>query len=420
MITYLDAIKNQLKYIVDKSSFYKEKFYYSNVNIESLSDFHELPFTTKQELLDDQMRFPPFGNNICASNEQILRIHKTSGTTNKPLLLALTREDIRNTVRVGAACFNLSGLRKDHIVIHCLNYNMWAGGYTDHQSLEEAGAAVIPFGVGHTKELIETILAIRPHAIHCTPSYLRKIEDVLSEFFHLEPRDLKLELGLFGAEPGIQNKAFRAEIENKWGITAMNANYGMSDVLSMFGAECYCKNGMHFMGDDLLYPELIDSETLEKIQIAEGATGELVLTNMHKLAQPLVRYRTKDVLRILSTGNCPCGSKGFKFEIVGRSDDMIVVRGVNVFLSTIENIIGNHLEYLTGQYQVQISRAIPVDRFMLVFEIKEKYLHNAETVTQNLLNDCTEKLFFKPDMQYVKQGELPLTEGKTKRLFKIL
>jgi phenylacetate-CoA ligase len=297
---------------------------------------------------------------------------------------------------------------------------MWMGGYTDHQSLEEAGAAVIPFGVGHTKELIETILAIRPHAIHCTPSYLRKIEVILFEQFQLKPHDLKLKLGLFGAEPGLQNKAFRTEIESKWGITAMNANYGMADVLSMFGAECYYKEGMHFMGDDLLYPELINSETLENIGIAEGVTGELVLSNLQKQAQPVVRYRTKDVIRIITTKNCPCGHPGFKFEVIGRSDDMIVVKGVNVFLSTIENIIGKHLEALTGQYQVHVSRTIPVDRFRLVFEIKREYLFNAETVQQNLYNDFEKILFLKPEMHIVKQGELPITEGKTKRLFRIL
>lgn len=420
MTHYLNPLNTQLQYVAESSLFYKAKFSEYNLNIQSLADFHTLPFTTKQELLDDQLLHPPFGKNVCVNTEQIIRIHKTSGTTNKPLLLALTHADIRHTVRVGAACFRLAGLQKDHIVIHCLNYNMWMGGYTDHQSLEEAGAAVIPFGVGHTKELIETILAIRPHAIHCTPSYLRKIEAVLFEEFKLSPRDLKLKLGLFGAEPGLQNKAFRSEIESKWGITAMNANYGMSDVLSMFGSECYCKDGMHFMGDDLLYPELIDPDSLEKIAIAEGVTGELVLTNLQKQAQPVVRYRTKDVIRIITTKDCPCGHPWFKFEIIGRSDDMIVVKGVNVFFSTIENIIGNHLEALTGQYQIHISRTIPIDRFMIVFEIKKEHQFNAETVTQNLYNDFAEKLFLKPEMQIVKQGELPLNEGKTKRLFRIL
>jgi phenylacetate-CoA ligase len=354
------------------------------------------------------------------SDDQITRIHKTSGTTCKPLLLALTTEDIRNTVRAGSACFSLAGLQKEHTVIHCLNYNMWMGGYTDHQSLEEAGAAVIPFGVGHTKELIETILAIRPDAIHCTPSYLRKIEATLSEQFNLKPKDLKLKLGLFGAEPGLQNKAFRDEIESKWGIIAMNANYGMSDVLSMFGAECYCKNGMHFMGDDLLYPEIINSETLENIEIENGSTGELVLTNLEKQAQPVVRYRTKDVIRIVSKDQCECGHPGFKFEVVGRSDDMIVVRGVNVFLSTIENLIGSHLEFLTGQYQVHVSSSIPVERLKLVFEIKGEYINYAKTISQKLLDDFEAALFLKPEIIVVKQGDLPLTEGKTKRLFRIL
>lgn len=418
---YLNSLREQLSYIIENSQFYKEKFKNYNLNkIVTFTDFQELPFTSKQELLNDQKLHPPFGSNVCVGNEQIARIHKTSGTANKPLLLALTNEDIRYTVMAGAACFRLSGLQKDHIVIHCLNYNMWAGGYTDHQSLEEAGAAVIPFGVGHTKELIKTILDIQPQVIHCTPSYLRKIECILSEQFHLKPYDLNLKLGLFGAEPGLQNKAFRSEIERKWGINAMNANYGMSDVLSMFGAECYCKDGLHFMGDELLYPELIHLETHEIIDIVDGATGELVLSNLHKQAQPLIRYRTNDVIHVLSTNKCKCGSSGFKFEIMGRSDDMIVVKGVNVFLSAIENIIGYHLEFLTGEYQVHISKTTPIERLMLVLEIKEQFHDIADTMIQDFLNNFSEKLFIKPELQLVNQGELPLSEGKTKRIFRSL
>lgn len=419
MNKYFDLLKKQINYTFGKSLFYQTKFKDFNLSFLSVEDFHKLPFTSKQELLDDQVNFPPFGSNVCVNIEAIKRIHKTSGTTNKPLLIVLTKNDITHTIHTGAACFRLSGLRENHIVVHCLNYNMWAGGYTDHQSLEEAGAAVIPFGVGHTKELIETILAVHPHAIHCTPSYLRKIESVLLESFHLLPHDLHLELGLFGAEPGLQNNAFRSEIENKWGITAMNANYGMSDVLSMFGAECHCKDGLHFMGDGLLYPELINSTTLETIDIEDSVIGELVLTNLKKEAQPLIRYRTKDVIKIITT-QCSCGNPGFKFEIVGRSDDMIVVRGVNVFLSTVENIVGKHLDVLTGEFQVHINRNVPIERFKLVFEIKNKYMNNVEGITKLLFNDFEEALYFKPEMQPVKQGELPLYESKTKRLFRIL
>lgn len=412
---------SQLGYVLSNSLFYQQKF--KGINKKKLSltaSFEHLPFTTKTELLDDQLTYPPLGSNICVSIKNITRIHKTSGTTNKPLLLALTGKDIENTVRIGSACFKLSGLKNSDIVIHCLNYNMWAGGYTDHQSLERTGAAVIPFGVGHTKELIETILFIKPAVIHCTPSYLKKIETILSDSFHLKPAELKLRLGLFGGEPGLENKDFRNYIESTWNIKAMNANYGMADVLSMFGAECLCQDGLHFMGDELLFAELIDSTSLANIAIEAGATGELVLTNLNKEAQPLIRYRTKDIIRIISTGKCICGTTGFKFEIVGRSDDMIIVKGVNVFLSAIEKIINNHLNILTGQFQVHINKFDPIDRIILVLELKEHNFYNHKIVRNMISTEFKEQLFINPDICFKHEKELPLTEGKTKKLFRIL
>ena len=183
----LKSLQKQLKYVSSSSKFYQEKFK-NNINIEKniLDIFKGLPFTTKEELLQDQSTHPPFGSNLCIGVDQISRVHKTSGTTNKPLALALTINDIQNTVRNGAKCFKRAGLRSADTVIHCLNYNMWAGGYTDHQSLENTGAAVIPFGVGNTEKLIDAILWIKPTAIHCTPSYLSKIEYLLKTKYTLQ------------------------------------------------------------------------------------------------------------------------------------------------------------------------------------------------------------------------------------------
>lgn len=415
-------LEHQLTFVLENSLFYQKKFreIISRTKLSHKEIFSELPFTTKTELLQDQQENAPFGNNLCVSRNDILRIHKTSGTTQKPLILALTQRDIEHTIRIGAKCFQLSGLKKSDIVIHCLNYNMWAGGYTDHQSLETAGAAVIPFGIGHTKELIETILTIRPTSIHCTPSYLRKIESVLLESFQLTPFDLGLKLGLFGAESGLQNPEFRSSIEKKWGFKAMNANYGMSDVLSMFGAECFCQNGLHFMATDILYTELIDPNLKTNLSIEKGSVGELVLTHIDKQAQPLIRYRTGDIIKIISTEKCQCGESGFKFEIVGRSDDMFVVKGINVFISAFDKIINEHLDVLSGQYQIHINKTEPIDKVLLLVEIKNVAFQKQELIINMLSSKFAERLLIKPDICIKTEGELPLTEGKTKKLFKTL
>ena len=220
----------QLKYVIAKSEFYQEKYKDIDFKEINMGMFDSLPFTDKQEIIDDQIKNKPFGKNICVEIEDVARVHKTSGTTGRPVLIALTKKDIKNATKVGAECFKSAGLSKKELVIHCLNYCMWSGGYTDHQCLEETGAAVIPFGTGNSDELIDIILEVKPSAIHCTPSYLARLENLLKDKYNLLPKDLGIKLGLFGGEGGIQNPKFRNALEEKWGMKAMNANYGVSEV----------------------------------------------------------------------------------------------------------------------------------------------------------------------------------------------
>jgi phenylacetate-CoA ligase len=408
----------QLEYTLSKSRFYQSKFREIPADAGLSEAFKDFPFTDKQELLTDQEHHPPFGANLCVSLKDCRRIHKTSGTTNKPLLIVMTDNDIATTVEIGKKCFQSSGLKESDVVVHCLSYNMWMGGYTDHQSLEATGATVIPFGVGNTHNLIETILLIKPTAIHCTPSYLSKIELVLKNEFCLKPIDLGLKLGLFGAESGLQNEIFRKNIEKKWGMKAMNANYGMADVLSMFGAECHRQEGLHFMACDILYPEIISPGSLETVPIEEGNLGELVLTNLDREAQPLIRYRTNDIIRILSTRECECGNKGFKFEVVGRSDDMFVFKGVNVYINAIERVISDHVDAFSGHFQVFINEQPPVDLFRIHIELNDGA--DAGSVGEKLFQTFRSTLSISPEIIFVPNGSLPRTAGKSKKLFKTL
>ena len=387
--------------------------------MECNNDLSCLSFTTKDELLKDQESFPPFGSNLCINVTDIQRIHETSGTTNKPLILALSITDIRTTIEIGAHCFKSAGLKKEDCVIHCLNYNMWSGGYTDHQSLEHAGASVIPFGVGNSHKLIETIILLRPSAIHCTPSYLKKLELVIRDDFKIEPNKLQISLGLFGAESGLQSPVFRKNIEDTWGMKAMNANYGLSDVLSIFGAECKHQKGLHFFGSEVLYPELIDPNTLKNISIKKGSIGELVLTNLQKEAQPLLRYRTNDVIKILSTDKCTCGNNGFIFNIVGRSDDMIVIKGLNVYINSIEKILNNFEEINTGIYQIYVNKYSPIDRMQIKIEINE-YYSDFNTLKDSITKKIQNKIGITPEIELFSIGQLPRSEGKTRNLFKTL
>ncbi len=416
-----ELLFRQLNLVKARSSFYKTKWAGLRIPEKGeILNFHDsLPFTDKSELLADQQQDPPFGSNFTVRESQIQRINKTSGTTGEPLLLPLTPKDVTNTYECGARCFYASGLRRHHTVVHCMNYCMWAGGYTDHGSLEHLGAAVIPFGVGNTKMLIETILRIRPQALHATPSYLAKLQDVLNRDFPLAPHDLGLKLGLFGGEAGIQDPNFRRQIEKIWGFKAMNANYGCADVLSMFGAECHDRSGLHFMGQGVLYPTLVDINTNQNIVIDPAAVGELVLTNLVKQAQPLIRYRTHDIIEILSTDRCPCGRGSFRFKVLGRNDDMLIIKGINVFPTGIQKVINENLDYLNGQYVILVNKADPIDRMLIRAEVRPESKELIGLISR-LQSAFVAHLAIRPEIELITEGTLPRTEDKTKRLQRIL
>lgn len=410
-------LETQLHYVLENSEFYRRKFGDITAR-EAVERFEELPFTYKSEILQDQSAFPPYGSNLCVEPERLRRIHKTSGTTNKPVIIALTKNDSDTVLEVGKKCFEASGLEAGDTVVHCLNYNMWAGGLTDHLSLEETGATVIPFGVGHSENLLQTIIDLKVSAIHCTPSYLSKLEQVLDKEFNMKPRDLNLRLGLLGAESGLQNSNFRKKIEATWGFKAMNANYGMSEVLSMVASECSLQTGLHFRADEAVYVEIIDGEG-KTLPIKEGEAGELVFTNMKKEAQPLIRYRTGDIIRITKE-RCGCGYSGMLFEIIGRSDDMIVVKGLNVFVSAIEKILQEHLEEITTEYRILVNETDPIEDIVIQVEsIRHKPEENS-IIKKMLMAELKNKINIKCEIQILPNGTLPKTEGKTKHLQRVL
>jgi len=413
-------LARQLEYVFANSELYRDKARDAGLNPEdaaSPANFKRLPFIDKAELLADQGAYPPYGRlAVPPGDPRIRRIHITSGSSAKPLYVVLTRNDIENTLIAGRRAFRCAGLTPEDTVIHCLNYCLWAGGVTDHQNLEATGATVVPFGVGNTSRLIDTILTLRPTAISCTPSYMSRLEVVLKEEHGLGPRDLRLRKAFFGGEPGLQNPAVRARIEEKWGLKAIDANYGMADVLSIFGAECDARHGLHFHGQGLLHVELIDPQTSAVLPFQEGQVGEMVLTNLRREAQPLVRFRTRDVIRIVETGKCACGRRSFRFLVEGRSDQMMVVRGVNVFPSAIATLLAEQPGRFTGEFEVVLDSPPPYDTVLLRAELAENCTDEPDVVKRSLADLCHRKLSFTPTINILRFGEFPRTEGKTKRV----
>lgn len=334
--------------------------------------------TNKIDLLKQQAEMPPFGIDP-KFHRYIRRIHRTSGTTAKPLVVALNDTDIDAITTVGARCFRNAGVLDGMRVVHCLNYAGWIGGYTDHASLERAGACVLPWGVGNTEQLIQMILTLGIEAISCTPSYLGVLKKVLKEKFGLNPDQLGLKLGLFGGEAGLQNPTFRQKIEVEWKMDAIDANYGMADVMSIFASENRLrKDGLTFLGRDYLEAQLLVKGQLVPINM--GLQGELVLSTVYTggLIQR-TDYRTGDVIEILDD------AEDFRFCIKGRADEMIVVRGINVYPSSILEVATKAMNEfgLDFFWQLLVSKEDPITQ--VVFSIQgieenaelRAYLHEA-------------------------------------------
>ncbi|MBL8699940.1 MAG: AMP-binding protein [Alphaproteobacteria bacterium] len=333
----------------------------------ALDALESLPFTDKDELRDSQAADSPFGDYIACPPGAVVRLHRTSGTTGRALQLANTAADVAWIARIGGRALYASGLRPGDRVVHCLNYCLWTGGVTDHVALEATGACVVPFGVGNTRELIAAIVELGVTAISCTPSYPALIEKVLREDGARAPRELGLRLALFGGEAGLDNPEFRARLADTWGFAPRNANYGMSEVLSNFGSQCEHTGDLHFHADDFLHAEIVDA-TGTPLPIREGAVGELVCTHLRKQCQPLLRYRTRDIVTVTGTGPCACGRTAWRFRVTGRADDMFVVRGVNVFPTAVQSALAQHPAIASGQFRIVLAGPGPYDRIDLRVE----------------------------------------------------
>jgi len=408
--------RKQSLYVFERSAFYQSLWQGSKPPTR-LDDLPQLPLTSKAQLRVSQAAGPPFGDYLAAGRSSVSRLHRTSGTTGQAMNLALSARDCAVTETVGGRAQSLAGLGPGHSVVHCLNYQMWMGGITDHLTLEQTGAMVVPFGVGSTDLLIDTIRQIGINAISCTPSYPAVLERTLQErFAGLEPRDLGLKLGLFGGEAGLDDPAFRQRIRDTWGMEPRNANYGVSDVLSNFAAQCEADTRLHFVAADVLYPELIDPESGDSLALEAGVEGELVLTHLQRDCQPLVRFRSGDIIAVDSTGRCECGFQGLRFRVVGRSDDMVVVRGINIFPSMVAAVINGFGE-LSGNYRITLDTRPPYEVLPLAVELAAAGIADAG-LAQAIQQAIKQALGATARIELLPSGSFELSEGKTRRVLR--
>ena len=406
----------QSAYVATSSAFYR-RLWQGEAPPSRIEDLGRLPLTDKAMVRESQARTPPFGDYLAAPETAVVRLHRTSGTTGQAMNIAQSRTDALQTAAVGARCQRACGLGPEHRVIHCLNYQMWMGGFTDHTTLEATGATVIPFGVGNTELLVRTIRDLEVTAISCTPSYPAVLERVIEEHFpDLAPRDLGLKLGLFGGEAGLDNGTFRRRLEDTWGFEVRNANYGVSDVFCNFAGQCESGNDLHFMAPDALFPEVIDAATGEPRPWREGTEGELVLTHLARECQPLVRFRTGDIVVVTGTGACACGRTAPRFRVIGRGDDMVVVRGLNVFPTAVAAVV-NGFDDLSGEYRIRLSGPGPYDLLPLEAELAPGGEVSADLATA-IAEAIKKDIRVSAEIELLPPRSLPRNEGKTRRVFR--
>ncbi len=340
--------------------FYRERFAAEGIApnaVRSLEDLRRLPLTTKADLREHY----PLGF-LAVPREEVGRFHGSSGTTGKPTFVAYTAADVRLWSELCARFLVAGGLRPEHTVHIAFGYGLFTGGFGLHYGVERVGAAVVPAASGNTRRQIMLMQDLGSQVLVCTPTYALNIAEVAAAA-GIEPTSLPLQFGHFGGEPWTDD--MRRQIESALGILAMN-NYGLSEVIGPgVSGECVARDGMHIQEDHFIV-ECVDPETLEPVP--DGAPGELIFTALTKQAMPILRYRTRDIAR-LDRARCPCGRTTVRMSrVIGRSDDMLIIRGVNVFPSQVEEAL-LRVEGTAPHYLIELTRPGAMDEVTVHVEI---------------------------------------------------
>ncbi|KJF43691.1 phenylacetate--CoA ligase family protein [Draconibacterium sediminis] len=377
-------------------------------DVRSVEDLKSLPFTNKTDLRDNY----PFGMFTVPMSE-IVRVHASSGTTGKPTVVGYTRNDLSMWAEVVTRSLCMSGVTRNDIVQVAYGYGLFTGGLGLHYGTENLGATVIPISGGNTQKQIQLMQDFGSSVIACTPSYALFLAEVMQEM-GIDPEELKLRVGIFGAEPW--SESMRKEIEAKLKLKAIDI-YGLSEVIGP-GVSCECEHqvGMH-VNEDHFIPEILDTETLEPV--APGEVGELVFSTITKEGIPILRYRTRDLTRLIYD-KCECGRTLVRMEkCKGRSDDMLIIRGVNVFPSQIESVLLEMSE-TEPHYLLIVEREGTLDVLKLMVEVQEQFfsdeVRELEKLKKKITHNIQSTLGISVDVKLVEPKTIERTAGKAKRV----
>src|SRR5512139_3699125 len=407
----LERLESTLNRVYLNVPFYRKKFDEVGFNpddLRSLDDIRKLPFTVKDDLRDNY----PYGL-FAVPLREVVRVHASSGTTGMATVVGYTRNDIKTWSNLVARVLTAGGITADDVIQISFNYGLFTGAFGLHYGAERVGASVIPASSGNTKRQIQIMQDFKTTALVSTPSYAMLIADTIREM-GITPASLSLKWGLFGAEPW--SDAMRADLEDKLKIKATD-NYGLSEVMGPgVAGECLQQNGLHINEDHFLV-EVIDPETLKPV--GPGETGELVITTLTKEAFPMIRYRTRDLTSLLP-GICPCGRTGrWMSRVTGRTDDMLIIKGVNVFPSQIEHILFE-IEGTEPHYQIVVDRKGAMDEVTVRVEVAESIffdqMRRQKEMVERIQKRLAHELGIHVDVKLVEPKTLARSEGKARRV----
>ncbi|MFB3895094.1 MAG: phenylacetate--CoA ligase family protein [bacterium] len=405
----LDRLKYTVKQVYENVPFYHDKFLKKGIKpqqIKSIKDVQKLPFTTNDDL---RANYPT--GLLAVPHAQVVRLHTSSGTTGKPKAIFFTNKDVNQAAELIARCLVMVGMKKNDVLQNMMTYGLFTGALVMHYGAEKVGILVIPAGPGNTERQIALMQDFKTTAVHITPSFALYLSDVMEKKGINSKKDLKLRKAFVGAEP--YSEETRQKIEHAFGIDVYNS-YGLSEMNGPgIAFECEEKYGMHLWEDNFLM-EIIDPKTGEPLP--EGEEGELILTSLCREGMPLLRYRTRDLTSII-TGKCKCGRTHRRItRFTGRTDDMFILRGVNIFPQQIERVLMS-VKGVARNYLIVLDA---LDDITIKVEI-EKGLFDGKvehlvTLRQTLIEKLKTEILVTPKIELAEPGTLPISEGKAKRV----
>ncbi len=404
-------LKRVVEHVYQNTPFYRKKMQEMGItpdDIETIDDIVKLPFTVKQDLRDNY----PFGL-MASPMSEIVRLHASSGTTGKPIVVGYTRKDLSIWNEVVTRCLTAVGVTKQDFIQVAYGYGLFTGGLGLHGGVEYMGGTVIPMSSGNTQKQIQLMHDFGAKVLACTPSYALFLGETIRDS-GIPREEFKLKIGIFGAEPWTEN--MRNEIQDSLGIKAYDI-YGLTEIIGPgVGGECECQNGTH-LWEDHFYPEIIDPVTLQPVE--PGQQGELVFTTITKEGMPMIRYRTRD-LTSLNYEKCACGRTAVRMSrILGRSDDMLIIRGVNVFPSQVESVILELPEF-EPHYLILVDRVNNVDTLEIHVEVRADFYSDEMNKMLNLKKKITDRMQsvmgIHPNIRLVEPRSIERSMGKAKRV----